>query len=112
MAKHFHAFVLYIARIFPNVLPYHSQIMYALVHRPASFFSSRLFLAGGWRFPVEGALKLTGSEEERDLERKGERKGPIPMLVEPTYRVDQSHKVFNYDCGLYVAPKLPASRTY
>lgn len=28
--------------------------------------------------------------------------GPLPMLCEPTYRVDASNNIFNYDCGLYV----------
>lgn len=128
--------------------------MYALVHRPASIFTSRLAM-GGWDFPTvkstssstttpievslmetnTGSSSIDGNNSESDSDGERTRVGtpipkdsptlkpvedltfeqailaevelarkkllpPLPMLTTPTFRVDDSVKIFNYDCGL------------
>lgn len=127
--------------------------MYALVHRPASIFTSRLVM-GEWDFPtvkspstssptlpIEASVtnintgSIDGNSSESDSDGERTRVGtpipkdsptlkpvedltfeesilaevelarkkllpPLPMLTTPTLRVDDSVKIFNYDCGL------------
>ncbi|KAK4700290.1 L-gulonolactone oxidase, partial [Phenoliferia sp. Uapishka_3] len=108
IGTHFHAIILTLSRTFPNILPYHAQLMYALVHRPASIFSSSIFR------PVYPLPKLSierSNTSERTPLLPGEKvkvvelastpksERPFPMVTTPTLRVDWSFNIFNYDCG-------------
>lgn len=95
--------------------------MWALVHRPAPFSLATLLS------PVWPQLKqLEASAAKKQLPATGRPPldllsppltpsispqssvtdlrtlpaEPLPMLTNPTYRVDSSTNIFNYDCGL------------
>ncbi|SGY55537.1 BQ5605_C006g04042 [Microbotryum silenes-dioicae] len=121
LAKHFHAVVLAIARFFPNILPYHANVMWALVHRPAPLRIADL-LRPVWP-TVASSYETTTTRPTFILDEK-ESSHPtvevaplpspplsdagevpltknilLPLLTTPTYRVASSVEVFNYDCG-------------
>lgn len=102
--------------------------MWALVHRPAPV-SVRDFVGGlarmglgfGWlsRGFAQGRVRLERRGDDNDEEAQDERfealksttsaaggkllagmQAPLPLTTKPTYRVDTSVNVFNYDCGL------------
>lgn len=103
VAKHFHALVLALTRYFPNLLPYHAHLMWALVHRPAPIEWSKVFRPV---FPassasIEGERTKLGAAMKDAMGEK-ESTPPLPILTKPTYRVDISNNIFNYDCGLRV----------
>ncbi|SCZ94672.1 BZ3500_MvSof-1268-A1-R1_Chr12-3g04036 [Microbotryum saponariae] len=121
LAKHFHAVVLAIARFFPNILPYHAHVMWALVHRPAPLRIADL-LRPVWP-TVASSHETTATRPTIILDEKesshptvevtplpspplSDAEGvtlqeniPLPLLTTPTYRVASSVDVFNYDCG-------------
>ena len=103
--------MLTLSRILPNILPYHAHLMYALVHRPAPILSSSIFRPS---YPLPKlSIEVTNASESSPLLEKvvtpatvdSKVGSPFPMLTKPTYRVDDSVKIFNYDCGL-CAPYL------
>ncbi|KAK4049968.1 D-arabinono-1,4-lactone oxidase [Microbotryomycetes sp. JL201] len=130
IAKYFHAIVLTLSRMVPKILPYHANVMYLLVHRPAPFTFLDLFRPT-WpqlqsRSPFDnlrqhqrqqrGLIKtdkaaalpdaplptppVSETASETDLtEPSSTLTSRLPLLTEPTYRVDLSNHVFNYDCG-------------
>lgn len=153
IAKHLHALVLSIARVFPRLLPYHAHFMWTVLERPApiataGFWSpqfAKLKAAADERRAVKGeagstrlgavpAVEVAGQTGRSVAEaatggqgltvpRLAEVAGftppltpepsdggkedlvapeakPFPMLVAPTYKVDTSENIFNYDCGL------------
>lgn len=156
IAKHLHALVLSVARVFPRLLPYHAHFMWTVLERPAPIASAgfwspqfaKIKAAAEEGRGVEGSTRLglgavpavevagesgrsvarpRGDEEavERGLsvprvaelvgitppltpepseggkEEEDPTEGlkPFPMLVAPTYKVDTSENIFNYDCG-------------
>ncbi|KAI5477448.1 hypothetical protein MNV49_006360 [Pseudohyphozyma bogoriensis] len=112
LAKHFHALVLSVARIFPNILPYHAHLMYALVHRPASIDWYKLLRPV---FPKTSVKRVTFveegtegkkevpvivvSEEEKEIMGYGKDGKSWKQRTESTWKVDLSENIFNYDCG-------------
>ncbi|KAK4051506.1 D-arabinono-1,4-lactone oxidase [Microbotryomycetes sp. JL221] len=139
IAKYFHAAVLTLSRLLPNILPYHAHVMYLLVHRPAPVQFLDLFRPT-WPqlhastlsakaspfdalknkivkdkrltkqelqslptapLPTPPATPLDSEEEESNAETKvgSFDVNDLPLLTKPTYRVDLSNHVFNYDCG-------------
>ncbi|SCV73241.1 BQ2448_7166 [Microbotryum intermedium] len=121
LAKYFHAVVLAVARYFPNILPYHAHVMWALVHRPAPLRIADL-LRPVWpavtstHETTSTRSSITSDEKElslptvefaplpspplSDAEKAPQVESiPLPILTTPTYRVASSVDVFNYDCG-------------
>ncbi|KAM0786207.1 hypothetical protein ACM66B_007011 [Microbotryomycetes sp. NB124-2] len=124
IAKYFHAVVLTVSRLLPNILPYHAHVMYLLVHRPAPVQFLDLFRP---TWPQLQASSPFDNLKQRSRSNKVAEKLPdaplptppvsetasetdlveesstlttrLPLLTEPTYRVDLSNHVFNYDCG-------------
>lgn len=76
--------------------------------------ASRLSLPAPAFVAIDGVVAASLDEEALDVDAPAEKvraggRLPWPILEdEPTYRVDESVKVFNYDCGLCVL--LPPSR--
>lgn len=95
--------------------------MWALVHRPAPFSLATL-LSPVWpqlkeleasltkrQLPVTGRPPLdlisppltpAISPQSSVTDLRALPTGPLPKLTKPTYRVDISTNIFNYDCGL------------
>lgn len=109
----FHKIALAVSRFFPSVLPYHANLMYALVHRPAPVKTSTW-----WRSPFTVPLLANCKSRGQDIAPGSDsptleslpssdeldepaKRAPLPFLTAPTTRVDDSVAVFNYDVDTF-----------
>ncbi|KAM0750129.1 L-gulonolactone/D-arabinono-1,4-lactone oxidase [Meredithblackwellia eburnea MCA 4105] len=127
LSKHYHAVILTLSRLLPNILPYHAQFMYHSVHRPGAGLRGIWEAVKGivWmRFPKKSGEVEVKTAKVVVVKDEGEGKTAITTLApsdeatssqnvanvagagkkfkwlqEPLTKVDWSVNIFNYDCG-------------